>query len=179
MRINITFRHVESSDELKEYAEQRLQKLKKFVDGPMLVNVVLTVEKYRNTAEVVISGDGIRAAAKEIHEDMKAAIDLVSDKIEKQLKKFRDKLKTKNKRLAAATKGTKPPTPEISESKPEDAMEEIIHVEKLEYKPMSVEEAVEQLQVLGRDFMVFNNAETNKINVIYWRKDGTLGLIEP
>ncbi len=179
MRINITFRHVESSDDLKEYAEQRLKKLKKYADGPMDVNVVLTVEKFRNTAEVVISGDGIRAAAKEMHEDMKAAIDLVSDKIEKQLKKFREKLKTRNKRQAAASKGATPPAPEISEAGSAEVPEEIIHVEKLEYKPMSVEEAVAQLQVLGQDFIVFTNAETNKINVIYWRKDGTLGLIEP
>ncbi len=179
MRINITFRHVESSDELKEYAEQRLKKLKKYADGPMLVNVVLTVEKFRNTAEVVISGDGIRAAAKEMHEDMKAAIDLVSDKIEKQLKKYRDKLKTRSKRQAAARKVTTRPAPEISNKTDRDSLEEIIQVEKLEYKPMSVEEAVAQLQVLGEDFIVFTNAETNKINVIYWRKDGTLGLIEP
>ncbi len=172
MQLNVTFRHLESSDDLRDYAEQRLQKLKKYADGPMKVNVVLSVEKFRNVAEVVISGDGIRAAAKEEHDDMKAAIDLVSDKIEKQLKKYREKLLSKR---GTAQPGVAPAP--VTESEQQDF--QVIHVEKAEAKPMSVEEAVAQLQILDRDFIVFMNADTNAVNVVYWRKDGTLGLIEP
>ncbi len=173
MRITLTYRNVESSDALKEYVEQRLKKLKKYIDGPMDVNVVLSAEKFRKTAEVVMSGDGIRAAAKEVQEDMRAAIDLVSDKIEKQLKRYREKLRSKR----TTTQGSQP----VSVSPMEAASDEeaVIHAEKMEAKPMSVEEAVAQLQVLDRDFIVFTNADTNQVNVIYWRKDGALGLIEP
>jgi putative sigma-54 modulation protein len=87
MQINVTFRRLDPSDALREYAENRLQKLKKYADGPMDVNVVLSVEKFRQTAEVVLSGDGIRAAAKEEQNEMRAAIDLVSDKIYRQLRR--------------------------------------------------------------------------------------------
>ena len=172
MQLNVTFRHMEPADELKEYVEQRFKKLKKYADSPMKINVVLSVEKFRNSAEVVISGDGIRAAAKEEHQDMKAAIDLVSDKIEKQLKKYREKLVNK--------RGSEPTAP----ATPQPAMEGqeadfLIHVEKIESKPMTVEEAVEQLQLQGSTFFAFLNADTNRVNVVHWRKDGTLGLIEP
>ncbi len=176
MRINLTFRHVESSDALKEYAEQRLKKLKKYADGPMDVNVVLSVEKFRHTAEVVISGDGIRAAAKEVQDDMKAAIDLVSDKIEKQLKKY--KKKQRSKRPTGQGVATAQLIEETTSEEFGD-LEEVIRLEKMEAKPMSVEEAVAQLQVLDRNFIAFVNADTNQVNVLYWRDDGALGLIEP
>ncbi len=175
MRINVTFRHLDQSDELRQYAENRLQKLKKYSDGPMDVNVVLSSEKFRQSAEVVISGDGLRAAAKEEQEDMKAAIDLVSDKIERQLKKYRDKMIKRRSsapsHAPAAAKG------ESSFSEYDD--DQIITVEKMNAKPMIVDEAVDQLQILGRQFLPFRNAETNEINVVFWGNDGTLGLIEP
>jgi len=171
MQLNVTFRHMESSDDLRDYVEQRLKKLKKYADIPMKVNVVLSVEKFRNTAEVIISGDGIRGAAKEEHEDMKAAIDLVSDKIEKQLKKYREKLIQKRSGQPSGQPQSPP------EEYPEPDM--TIQVEKANPKPMTVEEAAEQLQLLGVNFFVFINAHTGRLNVKHWRKDGTLGLIEP
>ncbi len=172
MRVNVTFRHTDHSDELREYAENRLKKLKKYSDGPMVVNVVLSVEKFRNIAEVVVTGDGIRAAAKEEQDDMKAAIDLLSDKIERQLRKFREKIRSK--RGAQGQEGApEGPGQEVDESF------QVIRVEKMDSKPMSPDEAVDQLTILGRSFLVFRNAQTNEINVLYWRKDGTLGLIEP
>ncbi len=174
MRINVTFRHLDQSDELRQYAENRLGKLKKYCDGPMDVNVVLTSEKFRQCAEVVISGDGIRAAAKEEQDDMKAAIDLVSDKIERQLKKYRDK---QIKRRSQSSRIEKPDVRRNDFAEYEE--DEIITVEKMISKPMIVDEAVDQLQILGRQFLPFRNAETNEINVVYWRNDGTLGLIEP
>ncbi|HID97871.1 MAG TPA: ribosome-associated translation inhibitor RaiA [Thermodesulfobacteriaceae bacterium] len=175
MHINVTFRRLESSDELREYAEQRFSKLKKYADGPMDVNVVLSVEKFRQTAEVVISGDGIRAAAKEEQNEMRAAIDLVSDKIFKQLKKNREKMRSKR---GAGPQLEPMPEESVSAFEGEDVFR-VIHPEKIHAKPMSVEEAVAQLQVLDRDFMMFTNADTNVVNVVYWRQDGTLGLVEP
>lgn len=176
MRINVTFRHLDSSDTLREYAETRLKKLKKYADGPMDVNLVLSVEKFRNTAEVVISGDGVRAAAKEQQNEMHAAIDLVSDKIEKQLKRFREKIRSK--RTPGPVLGVTAPEAPLSQET-EDKEFQVVRTERMDVKPMSVDEATAQLQVLDRDFLVFMNAESSTVNVLYWRNDGTLGLIEP
>ncbi len=176
MQINVTFRRLDPSDALREYAENRLQKLKKYADGPMDVNVVLSVEKFRQTAEVVLSGDGIRAAAKEEQNEMRAAIDLVSDKIYKQLKRYKEKIRSKR----GSSSISEPALSDISPS-PETGKEDlgIITTKKMDAKPMAVEEAAAQFQSLNQNFMMFANAETNAINVLYWRMDGTLGLVEP
>jgi len=178
MQINVTFRRLDPSDELREYAENRLQKLKKYADGPIDVNVVLSVEKFRQTAEVVISGDGMRAAAKEEQNEMRAAIDLVSDKIYKQLRRYKEKIRSKRgpgpvSEEPAALSGI-PPSPETAKEG-----SYVITTKKMDAKPMAVDEAAAQFQSLNQNFMMFTNAETNEINVIYWRSDGILGLVEP
>ena len=175
MQINVTFRHTEHSEELREYIHDRFSKLKKYSDSPMNVNVVLTAEKFRKSAEVVITGDGIRAAAKQEHEDLRAAIDLVLDKIERQLKKFRDKFKTRRHSSGASTPAGASETVGGSEHE----QEQVIIIKKIDTKPMSIEEAADQLQISGMDFLAFVNSSTNRVNVIYWRKDGSLGLLEP
>ena len=176
MQINVTFRRLDPSDALREYAENRLQKLKKYADGPMDVNVVLSVEKFRQTAEVVLSGDGVRAAAKEEQNEMRAAIDLVSDKIYRQLRRYKEKIRSKRGSVSMP----EPALSDISPS-PETGKEDlgIITTKKMDAKPMAVEEAAAQFQSLNQNFMMFTNAETNAINVLYWRMDGTLGLVEP
>ncbi len=176
MQINVTFRHMDHSDELKEYINDRFARLKKYSDAPMNVNVVLTVEKFRKTAEVVITGDGIRAAAKQEHDDLRAAIDLVLDKIERQLKKFREKVKS---RRSSGQGGGQPSVAYGRESETTDDSDQVILIQKIDPKPMSIEEAADQLQINGKGFLAFINADTNRVNVIYWRKDGGLGLLEP
>ena len=174
MQINVTFRHTKPSEELKEYVRERYSKLMKYSDSPMNVNVVLSSEKFRNTAEVVVAGDGIRAAAKQEHEDLRAAIDLVLDKIERQLKKFRDKIKNRRYSTGSAESAGK------AEYAAEEADQEpVITIQKVNPKPMSIEEAADQLQISGSGFLAFLNADTNRVNVVYWRKDGGLGLLEP
>ncbi len=173
MQINVTFRHTDHSDELKDYIHDRFSRLKKYSDTPMNVNVVLTAEKFRKSAEVVITGDGIRAAAKQEHDDLRAAIDLVLDKIERQLKKFRDKFKAR-RHASSAPKQSGSVEPVSAEE-----AEQVITIKKIDTKPMSIEEAADQLQISGMDFLAFINASTNRVNVIYWRKDGSLGLLEP
>ncbi len=174
MQINVTFRHTKPSDDLKEYVKERYSRLTKYSDSPMNIHVVLSAEKFRNTAEVVVSGDGIRAAAKQEHDDLRAAIDLVLDKIERQLKKFREKIK--NRRHS----GTSGPGTQLSESSAEEVGQDpVITITKINSKPMSIEEAADQLQISGGGFLAFLNADTNRVNVIYWRKDGGLGLLEP
>jgi len=174
MQINVTFRHTEPSEELKEYVRERYSRLMKYSDSPMNVNVVLSSEKFRNTAEVVVTGDGIRAAAKQEHDDLRAAIDLVLDKIERQLRKFRDKIK--NRRYSSSSAGS---TEKMEYAAEEADQEPVITIQKVNPKPMSIEEATDQLQIGGSGFLAFLNADTNRVNVVYWRGDGGLGLLEP
>jgi putative sigma-54 modulation protein len=176
MQINVTFRRLDPSDALREYAENRLQKLKKYADGPMDVNVVLSVEKFRQTAEVVISGDGVRAAAREEQNEMRAAIDLVSDKIYKQLKRYKEKIRSK--RGSGSMSESAPLDVSLFPETGKEGLR-IITTKKIDAKPMTVEEAAAQFQSLNQNFMMFTNAETNAINVLYWRMDATLGLVEP
>jgi len=176
MQINVTFRHTEPSEELKAYVKERYSRLTKYSDSPMNIHVVLSSEKFRNTAEVVVSGDGIRAAAKQEHDDLRAAIDLVLDKIERQLKKFRDKIK---KRRHAGSGASAAPSQVEPAAEEEAGREPVITIQKINPKPMSIEEAADQLQIKGAGFLAFLNADTNRVNVIYWAKDGSLGLLEP
>lgn len=175
MRVSVTFRNCDSSDETRKYVETRLKKIEKYADGPMEVNVVLTVAKFRNIVDVVVAGNGLKAAAKEEQDDMFSAIDLVSDKIEKQLKKFRERQRERKGGETLATMAASKESAVMTEAADSGA----IHVEKMDPKPMSVQEAVEQLQVRGDDFLLFFNDQTRNVNCIYWREDGILGLIEP
>jgi len=177
MQINVTFRHTYQSEGLKDYVNEKFAKLKKYSDSPMNMHVVLSSEKFRHTAEVVVSGDGIRAAAKQEHDDLKAAVDLVLDKIERQLKKFREKVKTKKRHPGHGTVSAAPASDVPGEETEDD--EQVITIEKISPKPMSIEEAADQLQISGKDFLAFLNAHSSQVNVIYWRKDGGLGLLEP
>ena len=176
MQINVTFRHMEHSNELKDYIQDRFSRLKKYSDSPMNVNVVLTTEKFRKTAEVVVTGNGIRAAAKQEHDDLRAAVDLVLDKIERQLKKFREKVKSRRTSAQNVAPAPVPPAQDIEEEGDQD---QVITIQKINPKPMSIEEAADQLQINEKGFLAFINADTNRVNVIYWRKDGGLGLLEP
>ena len=92
MQTSVTFRHMEPSDALKNYVEERTSRLTKYIDRPMDSQVTLTVQKFRQIADVVINADGLRIAGQEAHEDMYAAIDLVMDKIERQVKKYKEKI---------------------------------------------------------------------------------------
>ena len=136
--------------------------------------MVLSIEKFRHIAEVNITGDRLNVYGKEETSDMYAAIDMVLDKLEKQIKKNRQKIRKKrgapkDKLIAASS----------DNSYPEESNRGQIKVRNIEYKPMDVEEAVMQMDLVADNFLVFTNARTDKINVLYRRKDGDYGLIQP
>ncbi len=174
MDITVTFRHTEPMESLKAYAEEKVSKLKKYLDYPMEANVVLTVEKFRHQADVTISVNGTRVRAVEETGDMYSAIDQVMDKIEKQIKRHFSKIRS---RRSDNIKGEDALVSEEVNSAIQD--EPSIEVEKMVAKPMDAEEAAMQLDVMGREFFVFRNAKSLEINVIYKRRDGNLCLIEP
>ncbi len=174
MDITVTFRHVDSTESLRAYAEEKISKLDKYFDYPVEAHVVLGMEKFRRMADVTLNVNGAVIKAVEETEDMYSAIDKVIDKIEIQVKRYRDK--TRNRRSE-----TRKPEDDIRSAEGGEPMPEepVIEVEKLVAKPMDPEEAAMQLNLSSQDFLVFRNPRSGDINVIYKRNDGNLGLIEP
>jgi len=177
MDITLTFRHMEPTESLRTYAEEKISKINKYLDFPIEAHIVLTVEKFRHMADVTLSLNGARIKGVEVTEDMYSAIDQVMDKIEIQVKKHLSKIR---KRRADNIKGEETLTSEEGEETSETGFgEPTIAMEKLVAKPMDPEEAAMQLAISQQDFLVFRNPRSNEINVLYKKRDGNLGLIEP
>ena len=177
MDISVTFRHMQPTESLKTYAEEKLSKIKKYLDFPLEAHVVLSVEKFRHIADVTLSVNGTWIKGIEETDDMYSAIDQVMDKLEKQVKKYLSKIRNRR------TENRKSEEPLGVEETEEDVAFILegpsIEVEKMIAKPMDPEEAAMQLSTSQQDFIVFRNSRSEQINVIYKRKDGNLGLIEP
>ena len=173
MQTSVTFKNLDPSETLKSYAKDKLDKLDRFLDNPAEANVVLSVEKFRHIAEINITGDRLNINGKEETNDMYSAIDMVMDKLEKQIKKSKQKIRERRTERRSAAKDVMDTG--ISD---EEAEGEII-VKTIEYKPMDAEEAVLQLDLADDNFIVFTNSRTDRINVVYRRNDGNYGLIQP
>lgn len=179
MQINVTFRHMDVSEPVRNYVEDKLPKVKKYIDEPVEAQVVLSVEKkIRHKAEVSLTAKGITIKATEETADMYAAIDGVLDKLDRQLKRYKDKIKrhkplTGKERRVEKTVYT---AESIDEGHPEP---NIIKTDTFEVKPMSVDEAVMQMDLLEKEFLVFTDSSSEEINVVYRRRDGNYGLIVP
>jgi putative sigma-54 modulation protein len=177
MEINVTFRHTEPMESLKTYAEEKISKIKKYLDTPLEAHVVLSVEKFRHQADVTLSVNGTRIKGVEETGDMYSAIDQVMDKLEKQVKRHLEKIRTH--RLESIKGEDRLASEEAEEATALAQDEPVIELEKMIAKPMDPEEAAMQLNLSRQDFLVFRNANSREINVIYKRRDGNLGLIEP
>jgi len=177
MNINFTFKNFEPSDHLKGYAQKRFEKVSKYVsDSEADLQVNLLVDKFRHKADIILNADSIHISAYEDSEDMYSTIDLVLDKLEAQLRRMREKMKARSKQ----GRGNKVKMNFLSyEDISTDAEPTIVGTESYEPKPMSIDEAAEQLNTLDNEFLVFLNAETEGVNVIYKRKNGDFGLIDP
>jgi putative sigma-54 modulation protein len=168
---------MEPTESLRTYATDKVSKIKKYLDFPIEAHIVLAVEKFRHMADVTLSLDGTMIKGVEVTEDMYSSIDQVMDKIEKQVKKYRSKIR--QRRPENRKSGAQPVLEEGEEGADINLEEPAIEVEKMVAKPMDAEEAAMQLNMSQQDFMVFRNSSSMEINVIYRRKDGNLGLIEP
>jgi putative sigma-54 modulation protein len=179
MQIAVTFRHMESSDAVRSYVEEKLARVKKYIDEPIDAQVVLSVQKkINNRAEVTMVAKGLTMKSAENKDDMYAAIDLMVDKIERQLKRYKEKLKRHKGSSGAQRRVEKTviAAPSVDEG---DGNPEIIRSNSFFVKPMSVEEAVMQMDLLDKDFLVFTDDRSEEMNVVYRRKDGNYGLIVP
>lgn len=172
MQTDITFKNIDSSDALRDYAVKRLSKMDKYIDRTAEAHVVLSVEKRRHKADVTLLADGTAINAVEITEDLYAAIDTVMDKLERQIKKHKEKLqgkKTQPKAAAAA----------LPEAPARKARPRLVYERDYTVKPMSLDEAILQMDTIAQDFIIFQNTESQQLSLIYKRQDGELALVEP
>ena len=174
MRITITGKNIELTQGLKNAVEERLAKLEKYFKPDTDVYVTMSVEKERQIIEVTIPTKGHIIRSEQESADMYVSIDLVQEAIEKQLLKYRTKIVSKRLNAAANFKA------EYMEEKVDDDEEvKIVRTKRYDLKPMYPEDACIQMELLGHDFFVFVNAETDAVNVVYKRKANTYGIIEP
>ncbi len=174
MQVIISGKNVELTDALKSYVEKKVKRLEKYLEEPITIQVVLSSEKFRRIADMTVSSkEGVFHGSEESH-DMYTSIDKVVDTMEITLRRRKEKIKE------AKFRGPRPGSGQEFVESPEPVhVEPQIIEEKVDAKPMSVEEAVLQLDALNRSFLAFVNAATGRMNVIYKRKDGNYGLIVP
>ena len=179
MQISVTARNMEITTSLKAHAENRVQRLTRHCDFPIIeAHVILSIQKYRHFAEINLLGKSIDIHGTEETTDMYLAIDKAVEKVEKQLKKHKDRfiaLKSKQRER----NHLKRPALESSDDQQQPFRPQIIKTHRYITKPMSIEEAVMQMDVLGKDFIMFQNSETDEVNVIHRKEDGNFDLIEP
>ncbi|SFI64792.1 ribosome hibernation-promoting factor, HPF/YfiA family [Thermoflavimicrobium dichotomicum] len=176
--------NLEVTDALREFIEKKLSRLEKYFEKPTDAHVALSVQKDHHKVEVTIPYPGLLVRAEEVSDDMYVSVDLVIEKLERQIRKYKTKVNRKlrqdgslrslQKENAFSIQSVATATVEQEESD-----FEIVRRKQFELKPMDTEEAILQMDLLGHNFFVFINAETDQVNVIYKRKDGKYGLIEP
>jgi len=175
MQVSVIGRHIEVTDALKQYATEKFSRLDKYL--PKAVQVVITlavVKKVHHIAEASIKSNGILIQASEETGEMYSAIDLLVEKIENRVRRYKEKL------VDHKHQGAKPEFPSGTQAAhPDDHIPQIIKTKRFDLKPMQPEEAVMQMELLDKDFFIFSNIGSGQINVIYKRKDGNVGLIEP
>lgn len=172
MHVNVTFRHMDSSEPLRQYAVEKTERLSKYLLDPVEVHWVLSVEKIRHIADATVVANGVTMKAHEDTQDMYSAIDMTLDKLEKQMRKHKEKVKDHKPHVEPENIKLNVPVAEGA------ARPRIVKKENQFVKPMSVEEAAMQMDVVGNDFLVFTDSTTSNISVIYRTKDGDYGLIE-
>jgi ribosome hibernation promoting factor len=177
MRLQVKGKNLDVSDSIRSYAEDKLRKLERQLADPTQIELELSVERNpsisaNHVAEATIWTKGPTLRAREASADMRASIDQLVDKLERQVQRYRQKRRRRTVRDNGTNLGTGPPASEESEPV-------IVKTKQFAVKPMGPEEAVLQLELVGHDFFVFENAETGEVNVVYRRRDGDYGLIEP
>ncbi len=177
MRLQVKGRNVEVTDQIRRYAEEKLGRLERQLAGATQVELELAVEHNPSIAddhlaEATIWTKGPVLRAREASGDMKASIDALTEKLLRQVKHYRDRRNRRSARAHGSDDGGTPAMAEVNDS-------EIVKTKQFPVKPMSAEEAVLQLELVGHDFFVFQNAESSDVNVVYRRRDGGYGLIEP
>lgn len=170
MKLSIKGRNIEVTEALRQYIEKRLSKFNKFVGDLSEAVVTISTEKFTHKIDVLFKVNGHLIQAEGKTEDLYSAVDQVVEKLEKQILKYKEKIQNKNKKELNKYAAS----PEEVE-----AAKRIVKFKKFDLRPMSPDEAVDQMELLDKDFFIFLNSFTGDVNVVYRRKDGNYGLIEP
>lgn len=188
MQLDITGRHIEITPALREFAEEKLGKLTRLLEGPLEVHVVLGIEKHRHMAEVQVKSRTAVFSGTQETGDLYASIGEVADKLERQALKHKEKMRTRklgksprNPDSAAAIEAHAAPRPgagDKAQSEP-PTPSRIIRTPRYRLKPLSAEDAVLELESTKEDLLVFRDADTDRVNVVYRQKDGNFALVEP
>jgi putative sigma-54 modulation protein len=181
MQTAITFRNLDATEAIKAYARAKVERAEKYVDKKCEAHVVLALEKHQHLAEITLHTGTFFLHGRERSEDMYASIDLAMDKIERQLKRFKEKLKSHRHLPHHGEGGAVRVRHDVFapfEGEESSGPRRIIRTDEFHAKPMTVEEAVLQMDLVENDFFVFQNAGSREVNVVFRRKDGNYGLIE-
>ena len=173
MNITVRGKNIDVTPALKDYAEKRIKKLRKYFNGAD-VQVNMSVARENHIVEVTLLVNGLILRGEESTEDMYASLDLVVDKLEKQIEKHKTKL---SRRLRDGN--IKSIINDQVKREAEEEAPRIVRTKRIAMKPITVEEAILQMDLVDHDFFVFINADTEQVNVVYRRKDKNYGLIEP
>ena len=181
MNYNIRGENVEVTGAIKSYIEKKISKIERYFETPPAsdVNVNLSVYNEEQRIEVTIPMTNLLLRAEVEHTDLYAAIDLVVDKLERQIRKHKTKINRKSRQKGAAKHIFAEMEKNNREQTADDDSIDIVRTKRFNLKPMDSEEAVLQMDMLGHDFFVFTNANSGNTNVVYRRHDGKYGLIEP
>lgn len=174
MKVAIRGKNIEVTDALRAYIEKRLSKLTRYFDDELNAQAVLSVVKDKSTIELTCFVDKIVLRGVETNDDMYAAIDLVVDKIVRQIHKYKTRLAKRFRKETGFRVDVAPVEPVTEEKELE-----VVRRKNFTVRPMGVEEAILQMNLLGHDFFMFFNEETETMNVVYRRHDGKYGLLEP
>ncbi|AYV67867.1 sigma 54 modulation protein/30S ribosomal protein S30EA [Niallia circulans] len=180
MNFNIRGENIEVTPAIREYVEKKISKLERYFSESPDAQVNVNLKTYNDKTskvEVTIPMSQLLLRAEEDHMDMYAAIDLISDKLERQIRKHKTKVNRKHREKGNLNElfGSYESTPNVEE---EEQELEIVRQKRFNLKPMDSEEAILQMDLLGHNFFVYTDAETNNTNIVYKRKDGKYGLIE-
>ena len=179
MNITVNAKHTTLTDAIRDYSEKKIQRIAKYFDDNMDVHVNLNVEKNMHIAEIFVNVKGMFLKGIERSEDMYASIDMAVDKIERHVVKYKEKLTSrKNIENRESMEDLKLSVYDYNE---DSAIEEptVVISKQIPAKPMDIEEAIMQMDLMNKNFFVFRNAEHSEINVVYKRDDGKVGIIEP
>lgn len=177
MQVSVTFRNTEAEAWFKDYVNERLKKLKKYVDKPIEAHIIFTVEKFRNVAEINLKAKGINIVGKEEAKDMQLAFDSVIDKVERQIKKHREKSRN-HKENSAKDAGIGEPASLLAEEEEEDGRPKLVETRKIVLQPMSLDDAMMNLENSKNRLFVYRDLSSESVSVLYRRDDGNYVLIE-
>lgn len=172
MNIIVTGRHLEITPALKNYVEKKVKRINRYLSNISEAVVTISVQKYRHKVEVLLKANGVLIQAEGVTSEVYSSIDEVSEKLGRQIKKYKEKLVSHRKTEGKGSSAAPVVTGSLDAGK-------IIKNKRFELKPMSPDEAVMQMDLLDKNFFVFKNDNSGDINVIYRRRDGNFGLIEP